>query len=63
MGAAENRQKSQAHAEYMKRMGITRRAGRCPICFNMVGIPMDRHFTGQVCAPKRKGVDFKVRRR
>jgi hypothetical protein len=55
MGAAENRNKSQAHAEYMKRMGIKRSSGRCPICFNLVGIPMDRHFFGQVCSPRRKG--------
>jgi hypothetical protein len=30
MGAAENRAKSQAHAEYMKRMGIRRTTGQCP---------------------------------
>jgi hypothetical protein len=30
MGAAENRSKSQAHAEYMKQKGMTRKTGKCP---------------------------------
>lgn len=30
MGAAENRNKSQAMAEYMRRKGITRTTGQCP---------------------------------
>lgn len=30
MGAAENRQKSQATAEYMKRKGVRRHTGQCP---------------------------------
>jgi hypothetical protein len=30
MGKAENRNKSQAFAEYMKKKGITRTTGQCP---------------------------------
>lgn len=30
MGAAENRNKSQKAAEYMKKRGITRNSGSCP---------------------------------
>lgn len=30
MGLAENRNKSQAHAEYMRKKGIRRRTGQCP---------------------------------
>lgn len=30
MGKAENRNKSQAHAEYMKARGITRKTAQCP---------------------------------
>lgn len=63
MGVAENRQKSQAHAEYMKRMGITRKTGRCPICYAVVSIPMDRHFTGQSCQPRRKNTEGRKRGR
>lgn len=31
MGAAENRAKAQAHAEFMKRHGVVRRTGQCPM--------------------------------
>lgn len=56
MGHAEQKAKSSAQAAYMKERGITRRTGRCPICFHLVGIPMDRHFQGGSCAPRRKRV-------
>jgi hypothetical protein len=41
--------KNQAMAERMKRLGIKRTSGLCPLCYRMVGIPMDRHFFGKVC--------------
>lgn len=56
MGAAENRAKSAGQAAYMKERGIVRRTGQCPICFHTTSIPMDRHFTGRVCMPRRKAV-------
>lgn len=56
MGAAENRAKSAAQAAYMKEKGIVRRTGRCPICYSLQSIPMDRHFTGGGCQPRRKKV-------
>lgn len=34
----------------MKRMGIRRKSGLCPLCYNYVSIPMDRHFVGKVCS-------------
>jgi hypothetical protein len=36
--------KNQAMAERMKRLKIVRRTARCPVCYRIVGIPMDRHF-------------------
>lgn len=54
MGVAENRAKSSAQAAYMKERGITRRSGRCPICYGLQSIPMDRHFFGATCSPRRK---------
>jgi len=62
MGAAENRNKSQAHAEYMKRMGITRKTGRCPLgCGSLFSTVrkngLMEHFVN--CTPRRpKGVRY-----
>jgi hypothetical protein len=41
--------KNQAMAERMKRLGIRRRTARCPVCYRIVAIPMDRHFVGGNC--------------
>ena len=54
MGAAEQRSKSAAMAAYMKEKGIRRTTGRCCICFNIISVPTDRHFTGAACQPRRK---------
>lgn len=62
MGAAENRAKSQAHAEYMKRMGVTRKTARCPLgCGGLFSVVrkngLIEHFVN--CAPRRpKGVRY-----
>lgn len=44
-----NKAKNQAMAERMKRLGIRRTTARCPICYRIVSIPMDRHFVGGNC--------------
>jgi hypothetical protein len=62
MGAAENRNKSQAMAQYMKDRGITRTTGRCCICSGIIGIPTDNHFRGQACQPRRRGAARKAKR-
>lgn len=46
---AATKQKNQAMAERMKRLGIRRKTALCPICYRHVSIPMDRHFVGKVC--------------
>jgi hypothetical protein len=46
---AASKQKNQAMAERMKRLGITRKTGLCPLCYRLVAIPMERHFFGKVC--------------
>ena len=51
-----DRLKNQEMAAYMKRQGITRTTGRCPICYSIISIPTDRHFYGTVCVSKRKGI-------
>jgi hypothetical protein len=43
------RTKNQAMAERMKRLGIRRTTARCPVCYRIVSIPMDRHFVGGNC--------------
>ena len=44
MKAANIKQKNQDMAARMKREGVTRHHGRCPICNNMVRIDMYRHI-------------------
>jgi hypothetical protein len=56
MGAAEQRNKSQAMAAYMLERGIRRTTGRCCICYAIIPIPTDRHFMGGACKPRRKKV-------
>ena len=46
---AASKQKNQAMAERMKRLGIRRTTARCCICYRIVGLPMDRHFFGSNC--------------
>lgn len=42
--------KNQAMAERMKRLGIRRTTGRCPVCNRIVALPMDRHLLGGNCS-------------
>lgn len=46
---AASRAKNQMMAQRMKDLGIIRRIARCPVCYRIVGIPMDRHFFGGGC--------------
>lgn len=39
----------QEAAARMKALGIRRTSARCPLCYRVVAIPMDRHFYGKVC--------------
>jgi hypothetical protein len=42
--------KNQAMAERMKRLGIVRKTGRCPVCYRIVALPIDRHLFGGGCS-------------
>lgn len=44
-----DKKKNQEMAERMRKLGIRRKSGRCPICYRIIGIPMDRHFVGGIC--------------
>lgn len=46
---ASTKTKNQEMAQRMKALGIKRTTGLCPLCYRMVRIPMDRHFTGAIC--------------
>jgi hypothetical protein len=53
MGKAEQKAKDSARAAYMKEKGIRRTTTRCPLCYHIVPIPLDRHMS--TCkGPKRK---------
>lgn len=41
---ASTKQKNQAMAERMKKLGIKRTTARCPVCYKIVAIPMERHL-------------------
>lgn len=56
MGSKAQAESSSKRAAWMKLKGIIRRTGRCPICNHMVPLPMDKHFAGPSCAPRRKGI-------
>lgn len=43
---SSNRAKNQAMAERMRRLGIRRLTGRCPVCYRIVALPIDRHLFG-----------------
>lgn len=45
-----NKAKNQAMAERMKRLGIRRLTGRCPVCYRIVGLPLERHLVGGNCS-------------
>lgn len=47
---AATKAKNQIMAQRMKDLGIKRTSARCPLCYRIVGIPMDRHFFGGGCA-------------
>lgn len=40
----KNDSKVKEHAAWMKRMGVRRTTGCCPMCYRMVHVPMDNHF-------------------
>ena len=42
-GTDESKKNSEMAAR-MKRLGITRKTGKCPICNKEVPVPMDRHL-------------------
>jgi hypothetical protein len=43
---AATKAKNQTMAQRMKDQHIIRNTARCPVCYRIVGIPMDRHFFG-----------------
>lgn len=46
MAGQASKQKNQAMAERMKRLGIRRTTGRCPVCYRIVALPLERHLFG-----------------
>lgn len=42
--------KNQAMAERMKRLHIVRKTGRCPVCYRIVALPLERHLVGGNCS-------------
>ncbi len=40
----KNDERQMKYAAYMKAKGITRKTGRCPMCYRMVTVPMDNHI-------------------
>lgn len=49
MAGQADKQKNQAMAERMKRLGIKRLTGRCPVCYRIVALPIERHLFGGNC--------------
>lgn len=47
--SARNKIKNVEMAARMKRLGIRRTTARCPVCYRIVGIPLDRHLFGGNC--------------
>lgn len=46
---ASDRAKNSTMAARMKTLGIIRRTARCPVCYRIVGLPLDRHLFGGAC--------------
>lgn len=44
MASKRDAQRMSETAKRMKEMGIRRKTARCPVCYRIVGIPMDNHF-------------------
>lgn len=44
MGLGERKQKDSAMAADLKRRGVKRTQGRCPICNGLVALPMNTHI-------------------
>ena len=54
MGNKRQAEASSKQAAWMKLKGIMRRTAKCPICYHTVSVPMDGHFSGGTCQPRRK---------
>lgn len=47
---ASNRAKNSNMAQRMKTLRIVRSTARCPVCYRIVAIPLDRHLFGGNCS-------------
>lgn len=46
---AATKAKNQIMAQRMKALGIRRLTARCPVCYRIVALPIDRHLFGGGC--------------